>query len=131
MNKQQIHQAFLDTTYRVLMNPIIDISINKTIPELDNLNSWAFLTAWNPLSVILTEAENKLRNVELEDDLKAIDLKYNIGIGFSHDEKWNEESFFIKNCTLEKANELAAKYRQLAFVWGEKNKTATLVYTQN
>lgn len=59
-----------------------------------------------------------------------MDLKYHLGVGISEDEKWEEDSFLIENCTEEKANELAIKYRQLAFVWGVKNKHVSLVYTQ-
>jgi len=129
MNKEKIHQVFLDTTFRILSTPVIDIKINKTIPKLNHLESWAFLTAWNPLPVILSEAENKRRNLELEDDIKALDLKYNLGVGISQDENWKEDSFFIENCTEEKANELAVKYGQLAYVWGNINKEASLIYT--
>ncbi|MBW4359377.1 DUF3293 domain-containing protein [Flavobacterium taihuense] len=130
MNKEDIHKAFLNTTFRIQGTPIIDVRIDKITPELNYLNSWVFLTAWNPLPKILSEVENKRRNLELEEDIRALDLKYNKGVGISEDEKWQEDSFFIENCTEEKANELAMKYGQLAFVCGERNKPALLVYTQ-
>lgn len=130
MKKEDLHQAFLNTTFRILGTPILDVRINEIIPELNYLNSWVILTAWNPLPKIFSEAENKRRNLELEEDIKALDLKHKIGIGISEDEKWQEDSFFIENCTEKKANELAMKYGQLAFVCGERNKPALLVYTQ-
>lgn len=130
MNIENIHLAFLNTTFRILSIPIIDVRIAKIIPELNYLNSWVFLTARNPLPKILSEAENKRRNLELEEDIMALDLQYKIGVGISEDKKWQEDSFFIENCTEEKANELAIKYGQLAFVCGERNKPVSLVYTQ-
>jgi hypothetical protein len=130
MMNEEIHQAFLNTTFRIFSVPVIDIKINKITPELNHLNYWAFLTAWNPLPEILSEAENKRRNLELEEDFKALDLIYHQGIGISEDGNWQEDSFFIENCSEEKANELAEKYGQLAFVWGGKNKDASLIYTQ-
>lgn len=128
MTNQQIHQAFLSTTYKVL-NPVIDIKINSKITALNHLNSWAFITAWNPLPEVLPLEANKDRSHQLAQDIKNLGLQYSHGIGVSEDEEWSEESFFIENITLEKANELAVKYGQLAFVWGEKNGIATLVYT--
>ncbi|WP_293892287.1 DUF3293 domain-containing protein [Flavobacterium sp.] len=129
MTNQQIHQAFLGTTYKVL-NPTIDIKINTKITVLNHLNSWAFITAWNPLPEILTLEENKNRNNQLGQDINNLGLKYCLGIGISEDELWSEESFLIENITLEKTHELAVKYGQLAFVFGQKNGDADLVYSQ-
>jgi hypothetical protein len=129
MTQQQIHQAFLNTTFRVISTPSFNIKINTIIPEAQHLNSWAFLTAWNPLPEILSDVENKKRNQQLEDDLKSLSLVYCNAIGISEDEKWSEESFFIENISKAQIQTLAIKYRQLAYVYGSKNEVATLVYT--
>ena len=94
------------------------------------MNSWAFITAWNPSPEILPLEENRIRNKNLEDDIIKLGLKYSIGIGISADERWAEESFFIENISLDKANEWAAKYKQLAYVFGNKNEPANLIYTK-
>lgn len=130
MNIEDINHAFLNTIFRILGPPIMDVRINEIIPKFDYLNSWAFLTAWNPLPEILSEAENKHRNLELEEDIRVLNLKYHLGVGISENEKWQEDSFFIENCTEEIAVKLAMKYGQLAFVFGEINKPVSLVYTQ-
>lgn len=129
MNKEEIHRAFLNTTFRILGNSVVDIRINKTISELDYLDTWVFLTAWNPLPEILSEAENKRRNLELEEELKSLNLKYQYGVGISEDQKWQEDSFLIENCSEAKAHHLALKYGQLAFVYGERYKQVVLLYT--
>jgi hypothetical protein len=123
------HEAFLDTTYRVLQSPYVDIKISQSPVEFSELENWAFITAWNPLPQILSLEENKIRNKQLEEDIKQIDLKYTFGLGISQDELWSEESFFIENINLSIANQLASKYGQLAFVYGTSGQNAELVYT--
>lgn len=125
----QHHDAFLNTIYRVLQTPTFDIKIDQYQEECNKFENWAFITAWNPLPDILSLEENQSRNKKLQQDLDILELKYSLAIGKSEDGNWSEESFFIENCGLKKANELAAKYGQLAFVFGEKEQKATLHYT--
>lgn len=129
MTPQETHNAFVNTTFKVLLNPNFDIYIDKIVPEVQNLESWAFLSAWNPLPVVLSLEENKGRNQNLEMEIISSGYKYCHGIGISADKKWSEESFFIENISLDKTNEWAVKYGQLAFVYGEKSEKAQLVYT--
>ena len=130
MNKEETHQAFLNTTYKVKGNYNFDIKINSLVENANHLDSYAFITAWNPLPVILSLEENRKRNEELENELKNNGLQYTLGLGISADGKWSEESFFVENISIEKANELAKKYGQLAFVFGYKNNEAALIYTK-
>jgi hypothetical protein len=125
----ELHHAFLNTTYRVLQSPFIDIKINQANAEFDKLENWAFITAWNPSPDILSLEENQNRNKQLEQDIKQLGLKYSLGRGLSEDGNWSEESFFIENIDFEKTNELSAKYGQLAFVHGTRGENATLYYT--
>lgn len=129
MTPQETHNAFVNTTFKVLSNPNFDIYIDKIIPEVENLESWAFLSAWNPSPEVYTVAINKQRNQELEKDINDLKLDYYEGIGISEDQQWSEESFFIKNISKEQTQKLALKFGQLAFVYGYKNKPAELVYT--
>jgi len=126
----ELHQAFLNTSFRVLQSPFIDIKINQVNAKLNNLKNWAFITAWNPLPDILSKEENHSRNQQLQQDIKQLGLKYSLGMGISEDGKWSEESFFIENIGLDKANELACKYGQLAFVVGGNGQNAMLYYTK-
>jgi hypothetical protein len=136
MTKEEINQAFTETNYYVLISngKSITLNVNKKLEELEilfpNLNSWCFITAFNPLPEILELAQNKKRNQELEHDILNLGFEYLDGIGLSADGNWSEESFFIKNISLKSANQLAIKYEQLAFLFGEKRKAATLFYTK-
>lgn len=129
MTNQDLHQAFLNTTFKVLSNPEIYIKIDSFFPELQYLNSWAFITAWNPLPDVLSLEQNIERNLKLEKD--CVNKKFNFvkGIGISQDGLWSEESLFIENISLEMANEWAAKYNQKAFAFGLKGHNAQLIYT--
>ena len=129
MTPEQTHQAFLNTSFKVVTKPVFTIKIDTLVDEVQHLNSWAFITAWNPLPEVLSLEENRKRNQNLEEEINSFGLKYCHGIGISEDEKWSEESFFIENISSEKANEWAVKHGQLAFVYGEKSKKAQLVYT--
>lgn len=130
MTFEETHQAFLNTTYSVKGNYNFDIKVNCIIDKANHLDSFAFITAWNPLPEILSFEENQNRNIELKKDVENLNLKCVDGIGVSDDGKWSEESYFIENISLEKANELAKKYGQLAFIFGYKNNKAGLVYTK-
>lgn len=125
----ELNQAFLNTTYRVLQSPFIDIKINQANAEFNNLQNWSFITAWNPSPEILSLEENQNRNKQLEQAIKQLGLNYSLGLGIAEDEKWSEQSIFIENIDFEKANELSAKYGQLAFVYGTRGGNATLYYT--
>jgi len=125
----ELHQAFLNTTYRVLQSPFIDIKINQANESYSMLQSWAFITAWNPLPDILSLEVNQRRNLQLEQDIKKLGLRYTPGMGISEDEKWSEESFFIENISHDNANKLAVKYGQLAFVFCNSGQNAVLSYT--
>lgn len=127
--QKEHHQAFLNSTYRVLQLPIIDIKINQLNVELNHLESWAFITAWNPLPDILALNENQKRNQKLEEDIKKLGLKFSLAVGISEDENWSEESLFIENIDLTESNSLACKYGQLAFVYGLTGGNAILSYT--
>lgn len=130
MTNEETHQAFLETVYTVFNNPNFDIRINEIVKEKSSVDSWAFITAWNPLPKIESLEENRQRNNKLENDIKQLGLVYMNGLGVSKDGLWSEESFFIENISLDKAKELAVKYGQLAFVFGTKNNKATLVYNK-
>ena len=130
MSKEETHQAFLNTIFKVKGIYNFDIKIDCLIEKVNHLDSYAFITAWNPLPEILSLESNKFRNIELKKDIEKLALIYVDGLGISNDGKWSEDSFFIENISIEKANELAKKYGQLAFVFGYKNNKAALIYTK-
>jgi len=108
------------------------IKIGEVSTDADRLlratqsTSWAYITAYNPLSVILTDEENQRRNTELEQLLTA--YPYKKGIGIDPTGKWKgEASFFIPGISRYEAMDLAQRFGQKAFVYGELGQPATLV----
>ena len=133
MKTNEIEQAFLETNYIIHLQGEIVLRIGEIpadlLEQLPSLETWAFITAWNPLPDILSKAENDLRNAALQRHL--IDHGYTVhkGIGVSKDQSWSEESFFIENINLEDARQASAKFGQLAFVYGDRKNGNQLVFT--
>jgi len=138
MTKQELHQAFIETTFRVLKSDIFVSNIDLHIDEINNeiniaaphIKEWAFISAFNPSPTVFSLEENLIRNQQLSDDLKALNVIFHPAIGISKDEKWSEESFFIENIAQDNAFELAAKYGQLAFVYGKAKEKTQLIYCE-
>jgi hypothetical protein len=134
MTKNEYRIAFEQTNYLVFINDdeTLLLKTNETNKHLlsffPHLNSWAFITAWNPLPNILSLEENRERNKSMEEDIQTNGWEYHFGLGVSADENWQEESFFIINCSSEDAEKLSAKYGQMAFVYGEAGEVAQIVY---
>jgi hypothetical protein len=69
-------EAYKNTKYKVF-EPTITIEIGKFNQDLDTLllkhksNEWAFITAYNPFSRVLTNEENKIRHQELKELTKS------------------------------------------------------------
>ena len=133
MKTTEIEQAFLETNYIIHLQGEIVLRIGEMpadlLKQLPLLETWAFITAWNPLPDILSKAENDVRNASLQRHL--IDLGYTVhnGIGISKDQSWSEESFFIENISFEDSRQASAKFGQLAFVYGDRKNGNQLVFT--
>jgi len=132
MKTNEIEQAFLETQYIIHLQSEIVLKIGEMpadlLEKLTLLETWAFITAWNPLPDILSIVENERRNEDLQQYL--LDRGYTIhkGIGTSKDQSWSEESFFIENIELEDARTASAKFGQLAFVYGDRHQGNKLVF---
>ena len=131
----EYQSAFEETNYVVFpkSNESFVLKIHQTNIELQqyfpHLNTWAFITAYNPLPEILSAEENAKRNKDLEKEIKALGLSYHNARGIAKDGNWSEERFFVEDCTTIEANSLAKKYGQLAFVFGEIKQPSQLIYT--
>ena len=135
MHNTQIEQAFLETSYIIQTeNPIV-LRIGEIPKQLvqnfPQIETWAFITAWNPLPDILTRTENDIRNNQLQVQLKEEGFVFYSGVGVSKNEDWSEDSFFIENIDMEKANAISAKYGQLTFLYGDQENGNQLIFTQH
>ncbi|MFZ4475373.1 MAG: DUF3293 domain-containing protein [Saprospiraceae bacterium] len=129
----ELRESYLHTRYTVegFVHPIRIGCLSAEADALlaaNRLEGWAYITAYNPLSVALPLAENKKRNLELLNDVK----RYIVipGEGQGKDGAWPaEKSFFVAGITLDEAQQLAARYGQHAFVYGRLHRAAELVET--
>jgi hypothetical protein len=124
--------AYRRTTYVVAVkNPIlIRIGWNprrlRHLLETHGVSEWAFITAWNPGSVTLPEAENARRNGALATDLRR---RWTLleGQGVGDDGTAPEASYLVLGIGREAAVAAARKYGQLAIVCGTLETGAHLV----
>ena len=135
MSQNKYQENFKNTIYRVFNDKdyTFDILVGSE-HVLENLgfaheNSWAFITAWNPLPIIYTLEENRFRNELLKKEIDGLGLQYLDGIGMAKDGSWFEESLFIVDISKSQAEDLAKKYNQLAYLFGLRNEKAELVVT--
>jgi hypothetical protein len=135
MSQENYNENFINTIYKVMVDYThsYDIRVGaKNILEdlnMPDIESWAYITAWNPLPITYSLEENRVRNQSLKNDLDAISLEYIDGVGMAIDGSWQEESVFIKNISKEQAEHLAQKYEQVAYLFAHRNEKAQLVYT--
>ncbi|MBY0227781.1 MAG: DUF3293 domain-containing protein [Gemmataceae bacterium] len=117
--RAELDRAYRDTDYRA--------ALRVDAPALIDADSWAFLTACNPMSETLPDEENAARTEALRRDLAA----YRVvdGEAASPDGTWREASFLVLEITLDDARALAVKHRQAAFLFGERGQPARLVWT--
>ena len=124
-------EAYKNTKYKVF-EPTITIEIGKFNQDLNNLilnhnsNEWAFITAYNPFSRVLTNDENRLRHIEL----KELTEKYVTfeGHGVGQDPTWKPElSLFIIGISKSDASKIGKKFEQNAIVYGSINETPQLM----
>jgi hypothetical protein len=119
-----LEAAYRRTAYRVFADPPFVIRIDQPSPEADRLlgaaDSWAFLSACNPGSIPLADAENAARTAALRARIgDAIP-------GEGRDADWAEASFWFA-APLAVALDLACEFGQLALVAGDRGGPARLV----
>jgi Protein of unknown function (DUF3293) len=89
---------------------------------------WAFLTAWNPASVALSQSENEARQQELTTILDREEYTWLVGEGIGEDPGWTpEKSLFVFDISRGKAVALGSRFGQLAVVVGRRGEPALLV----
>lgn len=129
--------AFLETNYNIHFQDGETINLRigeqplELLNKLPHLETWAFITAWNPLPIILTKEENYKRNTKLHEKLQEMGFVVHHGVGISKDGNWQEDSFFVENIDKETAKEVSALFSQKAFVYGNKTDGNLLICTKD
>jgi hypothetical protein len=118
--------AYLTTKYLVL-NPALEIRIGSMNPAMESwldhsgIDHFAFITAWNPRSVVLPESANMKRNALLEAQLREEADQVLPGLGVGADGRWPPEpSFLATGLSPDRAIHLAKVYDQHAIVYWQR-----------
>jgi hypothetical protein len=125
---KELLESYESANYHVDASPSFILKIGKYSPELHSMydashkKRAAFITAYNPASVELSNEENKERNRELEEKIQALHLDYIHGEGKCDESKWSgEESFLVLGINQEDAIQLGKEFGQNAIVWIPEN----------
>jgi hypothetical protein len=124
-------EAYNNTKYKVFESNLT-IEIGKLNQELDDLlikhksEKWAFITAYNPYSRVLTQNENKSRHNEMKELVRNY-LTFE-GHGVGEDLSWEPElSLLIIGISKDDASKIGKKFEQNAIVYGEINSSPELL----
>lgn len=127
-------QAYLETHYCVQTEPVIVLRVDEPCPDLavahdrKNADCSAFLTAWNPLSQVLSGSENASRHVALTNELEHRSLEYVDVVSHHPSNGWpNEPGVLVFGLSLEAAKTLGTRYEQNAIVWNGPDAVPRLV----
>jgi hypothetical protein len=95
------------------------IRVEAPEAEFGAATPWAYLTAWNPGSRRLPEAENRIRGAELEAKLRAACACILPGKGKDPEGQWPEEvGFLAVGLEAARAKELGREFGQYALLAG-------------
>ena len=132
---QDLISAYETTNFHVSAEPDFILTVNKHSSELQNLYntlnvlSAAFITAWNPFSNTLSQAQNIERNSLLKQDFINQGYDFLNGYGQHPSKDWPaEESYLVLGLCFKDAKVLGAKYEQNAIVWCDGDAITQLVF---
>jgi len=126
--KRSIHptliRAYREAKYVVEYLEPIELRIGraneniKELLEVFNATTAAFITAFNPYSEVLSDAENEQAQNQLRMDIENLGYEGVLGYGQDIAEEWpREKSFLAVGITESQAEALADKYGQNGYVW--------------
>ena len=116
--------AYRETEYQVTEGEPFVLRVDELCPALlglyraKDVSCAAFITACNPFSRELPDADNAVRQTELAFELKRRSLSYLEGVGQHPSGDWpGEPSFLALGLALEAAKSLGKVYEQNAIIW--------------
>lgn len=139
LTKSELEVAYRATAYRVFLpNGAIELRIDVASPELlqwlqvEDVHEWAILTAFNPDSVVLSDADNAVRQSELEIRLLEEGLEPYAGENVAASEDGlNEQSCLVPNISLSFALAIARQFEQNAILHGSHDGIPRLIWTND
>lgn len=125
-------KAYLETHYRVEGNAPMTLLVGTpnaalaALHETAQVESSAFITAWNPFSQPHNDEVNARRQEALANELAKLWVKFIDAIGKHPASDWSEPSFLALGLSLETAKELGSRYEQNAIVWAGRDAVPQL-----
>ena len=126
--------AYRETEYRVLGDQPFVLRVGQRCPELLSAHcqysaaASVFITACNPFSHAVSDAENTERQERLAAELRARSLEFQPGMGQHPSNCWpGEPSYLIFGLSLEAAKALGKKFEQNAIVWAGEDGVTLLI----
>lgn len=129
--RARLEQAYLRTTYAAGLS--LKLRVGQPHPFLDEmmafrgLNEYAYLTAWNPGSRPLPEAENRERQERLKAALRGRHPLVE-GIATADDGAWREESILVLGIPREEALAVGRAFGQVAILVGTRGGVPELAW---
>lgn len=115
---------------------VIALRVDAVCPVLDcwldtvGVRCWAYLTAANPRSVRLSDADNAVRTAALRDRLQPLGPALLTGRSLADDGRWPAEaSFLVGGLDREAAIQLAEAFGQNACLTGCRGEPVGLCWT--
>jgi hypothetical protein len=136
MDAAALEAAFRATIYRVdTPEGSFDLRIGVTNPVFEDylraqgVCCWGVITACNPGAVRLSNEENRLRLAELHDSLGRSGWPFFEACNLAADGVWPAEpGYFIHQIDQGRLCALAARFSQLAVLWGETGAPPRLLW---
>ena len=132
---KNLKNAYRNTIFRIFSNTPFDLKIDVYSKALNqcfkyhNAKTCTIITAYNPYSKRITDAENIKKNIALLSEINKSGFNYLDAIGLDPQNEWEgEASFFIFNISQLEAQRMGNKYQQNAIVWAETDCIPRLIF---
>ena len=137
-SRDELQRAYLDTTFVAFaLDSEIRIRVGQQNTALNDLlrkhgaSTWAFITAYNPGSVLLDSSENEQRQKQLESDLRACGYVLILGAGEpGTNDSPAERSVLVLGMERGEAERFGQKYEQNAIIFGTEKGFPELLWIQ-
>lgn len=127
-------QAYRETEFRVTGDAPMTLRLGQACASLARLqlahrvDCSTFITACNPFSIELSDAENAARQAALAEDLRKRSLTFFDGVGQHPSHNWpGEPSYLVLGLSFEAARTLGRRLEQNAIVWNGAGAVPELV----
>lgn len=121
-------QAYYAAHYCVFAEKELMLKIGRVASSLSTLNSYGYITAYNPEGRQLTKESNEINHTKLIDWTRLNNLQFQEGAGRDPENLWPEEkSLLIEGLTLEESIKLGRLFNQNAVVWCDTNQIPQLI----